>query len=134
MQDEQVGHLPRVIASVIAPLMDDGSLFLEGVIPRGSKNVYKIPLKLLCFAKEGQEDRVMGRLRGGGLYVSGDYAAESIFEVGLHSEACGSAIVPSQSKLRNTLSNTTPRLARRKPTLHEARPFVPKRGLNLLNC
>lgn len=81
MQDEQVGHLPRVIVSIIAPLMDDGLLFVEGVIPRGSKNVYKIPLKLLCFAKEGQEDLVMGRLRAGRLYVSGDYAAESLFEV-----------------------------------------------------
>eukprot|EP00892_Ulva_mutabilis_P006202 jgi/Ulvmu1/3954/UM018_0177.1 len=80
IQDEQVGHLPRVIVSVIAPLMDDGLLFVEGVIPRGSKNVYKIPLKLLCFAKEGQEDVVMGRLRAGRLYVSGDYAAESLFE------------------------------------------------------
>lgn len=89
LQEEQVGHLPRVIVTALAPLLDSGMLFLEGVIPRGSKNVFKIPCKLLCFAKEGQEDVVLGRLRAERLYVSGDYDAESLFEVRLWTRSHG---------------------------------------------
>jgi len=61
--------------------MDSGVLFLEGVIPGGTKNEFKIPCKLLCFAKEGHQKVVMARLRGERLCVSGDYDAESMFEV-----------------------------------------------------
>jgi hypothetical protein len=35
VQEEQVGHLPRMVVLHLASLLDSEDLFLEGVIPRG---------------------------------------------------------------------------------------------------
>lgn len=39
---EQVGHIERKKACQIAPLMDDGTIAVEGVVPRGMKNVFRV--------------------------------------------------------------------------------------------
>lgn len=51
IRNEQVGHLPREIASTLSPLMDRiVSLRVEGVIPRGSGSAYSIPILIQCFS------------------------------------------------------------------------------------
>ncbi len=35
VRGQKVGHLPRVLVCHLAPLVDQGSLHLEGLVPRG---------------------------------------------------------------------------------------------------
>jgi HIRAN domain len=76
---EQVGHLPRVVVLHLAPLADSGNLFLEGVIPRGSKNKYKIPVKLFVYCKQGSEAAVRRAVSAAGLLLTGE--SERVLEV-----------------------------------------------------
>jgi hypothetical protein len=48
---EQVGHVPREVASLLAPQMDRlrDSMRAEGYIPSGSGNVYTIPMELALY-------------------------------------------------------------------------------------
>ena len=49
--DEQVGHIPREVAGQLAQQMDrlGAELRAEGYIPRGSGNVYTIPMQLALY-------------------------------------------------------------------------------------
>jgi SWI/SNF-related matrix-associated actin-dependent regulator of chromatin subfamily A3 len=49
--DEHVGHIPKEVASQLAPKMDQlqDSLRVEGFIPTGSGNVYTIPMELSLY-------------------------------------------------------------------------------------
>ena len=84
-----MGHIPRAVVSSVASVMDAGLLFLEGVIPRGANNKFKIPLSLLMFAKAGHEDDVTARLRMGNVHPTGDYRAESVYLVRVTSSVLG---------------------------------------------
>jgi len=63
IRNEQIGHLPREICGVLAPLMDSlssdlspsslsGEVRFEGHIPRGSGNVFSMPLRLQVYATD----------------------------------------------------------------------------------
>jgi SWI/SNF-related matrix-associated actin-dependent regulator of chromatin subfamily A3 len=51
MGGEQVGHIPREVAGLLAAQMDSigADLRVEGFIPRGSGNVYSIPVQLSLY-------------------------------------------------------------------------------------
>lgn len=51
MGGEQVGHIPKEVASLLAVQMDaiKDDLRVEGYIPRGSGNVYSIPVQLSLY-------------------------------------------------------------------------------------
>lgn len=56
IRGEQIGHVPREMASLLAPVMDrfddgTGQLRVEGHIPRGSGNMYSIPVRLQIFGQ-----------------------------------------------------------------------------------
>jgi len=59
MRNQQIGHCPREMAAVLAPVMDslrpsesgDG-LRIEGYIPRGAGNTFSIPLQLSIFGHD----------------------------------------------------------------------------------
>jgi hypothetical protein len=51
VQGVQVGHLPRGVALHLAPLLDSSALALEGLVPHGNKNNYKMPVKLFVYAR-----------------------------------------------------------------------------------
>mgnify|MGYP002803377023 FL=1 len=59
IRGEQIGHVPREMASLLAPVMDrfsDGTeLRVEGHIPRGSGNVYSIPVRLQIYGQNNPE-------------------------------------------------------------------------------
>lgn len=61
MRNEQIGHIPREMAAQLAPLMDalgrrgrhlNEELRIEGHIPRGSGNVFSIPVRLQVFGRD----------------------------------------------------------------------------------
>lgn len=55
IRGDQIGHVPREMAGLLAPVMDrlaDGELRVEGHIPRGSGNVYSIPIRLQVFGHD----------------------------------------------------------------------------------
>lgn len=80
--EQQVGHLPRTVVLRLAPLLDSGALALEAVIPRGSKNKYKIPLKLFVYAANDQVAAVRAGVAGAGLGLTmSDPQAERFLEV-----------------------------------------------------
>jgi len=59
IRGQQIGHVPREMASLLAPVMDrfsDGTeLRVEGHIPRGSGNVYSIPVRLQIYGQNNPE-------------------------------------------------------------------------------
>ncbi|KAJ3329772.1 hypothetical protein HDU93_000786, partial [Gonapodya sp. JEL0774] len=62
----QVGHIPREIASIVAPLMDDKSVRLEGTVA-GNKGVYEMPLDLSFFSQPENAPRLLNHLRSRGV-------------------------------------------------------------------
>ncbi|KAI7841955.1 hypothetical protein COHA_004482 [Chlorella ohadii] len=66
VRGQKVGHLPRVLVCHLAPLVDQGSLHLEGLVPRGAHNIYKIPIHIYCFGTADNRQRVVDRLRRAG--------------------------------------------------------------------
>lgn len=70
MQGEQVGHVERYKACHLAPLIDDGSAAIEGIIPRGSKNVFRMPCQVYVFSKHPAMPTVLNILVRSGLAVT----------------------------------------------------------------
>lgn len=62
MRNEQIGHIPREMAAALAPVLDrmaqgrgQGDMVrVEGHIPRGSGNVFSMPLRLAIFGHDPQ--------------------------------------------------------------------------------
>lgn len=69
MRGEQVGHVERYKACHLAPLIDDGSAAMEGIVPRGSKNVFRMPCQVFVFSKCTTMSMVLNRLVSSGLIV-----------------------------------------------------------------
>lgn len=69
MQGEQVGHIERYKACHLAPLVDDGSAAIEAIIPRGSKNAFRMPCQVYVFSKHPAMPMVLNRLICSGLGV-----------------------------------------------------------------
>ncbi|KAL4458507.1 hypothetical protein ABPG75_013372 [Micractinium tetrahymenae] len=66
VRGQRVGHLPRVLVCHLAPLMDEGLVVVEGIVPRGTNNVYKMPVLLHLFGEEQNRARVVARMRAAG--------------------------------------------------------------------
>ncbi|KAI5079409.1 hypothetical protein GOP47_0004888 [Adiantum capillus-veneris] len=70
MYGEQVGHIERYKACHLAPLVDNGLAVIEGIIPRGSKNTYRMPCQVFVFSKDTAMPTVLNRLVRSGLAVT----------------------------------------------------------------
>ena len=81
IQEVQVGHLPRTVALHLAPLLDDGRLVLEGLVPSGSKNKYKMPVKLFVYARSDATAAVRNGISRAFLTLETGVAAEHTLEV-----------------------------------------------------
>ncbi|CAG8539788.1 2666_t:CDS:1 [Funneliformis caledonium] len=64
----QVGHIPRDAASALAPLIDNGSIRIEGTI-LGNKGVYTIALLVHVFGIQEREDLTTRILKAKGFNV-----------------------------------------------------------------
>lgn len=56
VQRTQIGHIPRTMASKLAPYMDDGSLLVEGVLS-GPKGTFDCPIALKLFGTSNLTER-----------------------------------------------------------------------------
>ncbi|XP_074354762.1 putative SWI/SNF-related matrix-associated actin-dependent regulator of chromatin subfamily A member 3-like 1 [Apium graveolens] len=67
----QVGNIERSVAAVLAPLIDDNSIKIEGIVPNNKKggNFYKIPCQIHVFASGLEMDRVYNEIVDGGLQL-----------------------------------------------------------------
>ncbi|KNC99573.1 uncharacterized protein SPPG_04962 [Spizellomyces punctatus DAOM BR117] len=63
MRNDQVGHIPREQAAVLAPFMDAGTIRVEGTVPYGGDNVYRISLDLEVYGPRESYDQVMAALK-----------------------------------------------------------------------
>lgn len=81
LQEVQVGHLPRMVAQHVAPVLDNGDLLLEGLVPRGSKNKYKMPVNLFVYARSERTAAVRNAISRAGLVIERGVAAEHTLEV-----------------------------------------------------
>ncbi|MCO5577017.1 hypothetical protein L7F22_030839 [Adiantum nelumboides] len=70
MYGEQVGHIERYKACYLAPIVDNELAIIEGIIPRGSKNTYRMPCQVFLFSKDTAMPTVLRRLVQSGLAVT----------------------------------------------------------------
>jgi hypothetical protein len=69
------------VALHLATLMDDGKLMLEGLVPHGSKNKYKMPVKLFVYARNDAMTAVKKGVSRAYLTLETGVAAEHTLEV-----------------------------------------------------
>ncbi|KAK1365977.1 putative SWI/SNF-related matrix-associated actin-dependent regulator of chromatin subfamily A member 3-like 1 [Heracleum sosnowskyi] len=71
IRNVQVGNIERSVAAVLAPLLDDNSIKIEGIVPNNKKrgNFYKIPCQIHVFASGLEMDRVYNVIVEGGLQL-----------------------------------------------------------------
>lgn len=71
IKNVQVGNIERSVAAVLAPLVDDNSIKIEGIVPNNKKrgNFYKIPCQIHVFASGLEMDRVYNVIVEGGLQL-----------------------------------------------------------------
>lgn len=58
LQGEPIGHLKREQAEALAPLIDEEDVTVEGMIPRGSGNVYTIPVQVSLFGRPNKLEHI----------------------------------------------------------------------------
>ncbi|GMP97869.1 hypothetical protein CsSME_00045965 [Camellia sinensis var. sinensis] len=79
----QVGHIERSVARVLAPLIDQNLISVEGIVPNtpGRGNRYKIPVQIHIFAHQEAFSRVKSEiLRGGLQLISNEDASFTLSE------------------------------------------------------
>ncbi|CAK0890013.1 unnamed protein product [Prorocentrum cordatum] len=100
IRNEQIGHVPREVAATLAPVMDQlersgegATLRVEGHIPRGSKNVFSMPLQLAVYSLDPQGS-LAPRLRQLGDRLRSTYcaAARGSVEVFASPDASGTPV------------------------------------------
>lgn len=60
---DQIGHIERYKACHLAPLVDQALALIEGIVPHGSKNKFKMPCLVHIFCNSVAENIVKQRLR-----------------------------------------------------------------------
>lgn len=67
----QVGHIERLVAAVISPLIDSHKIIVEGIVPnsRSRGNKYRIPCQIHIFARPDEFDSVKSAILRGGLVL-----------------------------------------------------------------
>ncbi|CAN0890629.1 Putative SWI/SNF-related matrix-associated actin-dependent regulator of chromatin subfamily A member 3-like 1 [Linum grandiflorum] len=69
----QVGHIEKTVASVLAPLIDSGTIIIEGIVASQSKfNKFKIPVQIHVFTSIDNFENVKAILGQGGLSLFAD--------------------------------------------------------------
>lgn len=70
-RSEQVGHIERTVAAVLAPLIDSHTIIVEGIVPntRSNSNRFKIPCQIHVFAKFEASSTVKSTISRGGLVL-----------------------------------------------------------------
>lgn len=68
-RNAQVGNIERSVAAVLAPLVDDNLIKIEGIVPKKRGNFYKIPCQIHVFASGLEMDRVYNVIVEGGLQL-----------------------------------------------------------------
>ncbi|KAG0623190.1 hypothetical protein M758_3G155200 [Ceratodon purpureus] len=66
---DQIGHIERYKACHLAPLVDDSLALIEGIVPHGSKNKFKMPCLVHIFSNSVTEGIVKQRLRNAGVVL-----------------------------------------------------------------
>ena len=57
MREEQLGHLPREVAAILSPLMQERpDLSVEGFVPKGASNTYTMHVHLAIFGPPEKAD------------------------------------------------------------------------------
>lgn len=100
-RNQQIGHIPREMAAVLAPVMDGlissadvaEELRFEGHVPRGSNNVFSMPLRIAVFGRD-PSGRLAPRLRDLGERLQRTYctAARSGVDVHASQQAEGTSV------------------------------------------
>ncbi|GAQ86429.1 putative SNF2 family N-terminal domain containing protein [Klebsormidium nitens] len=67
---QQIGHVERYKACHLSPLLDAGLIRVEGLIPRGSKNMYKMPCHVMVYATAEDASQVRRALSAGGMVLT----------------------------------------------------------------
>lgn len=67
----QVGHIERSVAAVLAPLIDSGMIFVEGIVPntRSKGNRFRIPCQVHIFTRLEMFSSVKDAILQGGLQL-----------------------------------------------------------------
>nr|CAB3267349.1 transcription termination factor 2-like [Phallusia mammillata] len=108
VRGQQVGHIKRDLAKAMAPLMDNSMTRVEGLVPRGSDNVYTIPVILsFCGEIEKQEAVVKSLGRCGfqlksGLPTGGGTGSSAGFT---YSQPNSKSFKLSSSQVKNELDS-----------------------------
>lgn len=70
----QVGHIERVVAAVLSPLIDSHMIVVEGIVPntRSNSNRYKIPCQIHVFSKLEASSAVKSTISRAGLVLISD--------------------------------------------------------------
>lgn len=66
---DQIGHIERFKACHLAPLVDDSLALIEGIVPHGSKNKFRMPCLVHIFSNSISENVVKQRLRNAGILL-----------------------------------------------------------------
>lgn len=66
---DQIGHIERYKACHLAPLVDDSLALIEGIVPHGSKNKFRMPCLVHIFSNDISENLVKQRLRNAGVVL-----------------------------------------------------------------
>lgn len=77
----QVGHIERAVARVLAPLVDEGLVNVEGIVPNGKAGRFKLPVQVHVFAGPHGFESVREAISRGGLQlISNDDASFTLSE------------------------------------------------------
>ncbi|KAG9157481.1 hypothetical protein Leryth_010319 [Lithospermum erythrorhizon] len=83
IRDEQVGHIERRVAAVLAPLIDSDSIVVRGIAKPapGKRNVFRLPCEVHVFSRVEVMERVKSEIAGSGLeFISGNNPAYALSE------------------------------------------------------
>ena len=66
---DQIGHIERFKACHLAPLVDSSLALIEGIVPHGSKNKFRMPCLVYIFSNSASENLVKQLLRNAGVVL-----------------------------------------------------------------
>lgn len=98
----QVGHIERVVAAVLSPLIDSHTILVEGIVPntRSNSNRFKIPCQIHIFAKLEESSAVKSTIsRAGLVLISGSDTSFGLSEAAVVKEQMGSGGNKSVDKI-----------------------------------
>ncbi|PIA59975.1 hypothetical protein AQUCO_00400688v1 [Aquilegia coerulea] len=107
MRTVQVGHIERASAAVLSPLIDDGLILVEGIVPNtpGGKNRYKLPCQVHIFTKFDSLSNVQRTMSTSGLmFISSSEPLASLSESAVIKEKKDKKEIRSIDEIFNLVS------------------------------